>query len=296
MDLNDPVIEDLKDDKDPFANVSGKDGGDIRAWITGSFPMGNNFVGLFKDDLVTLPTDWVALANVFAIDGLDAANPDPGDSPWRWDIHDDLADTEGHAGNPFLPVSGTGIDAVDNAVAGWFQYSTIYGGLTAFGGDVGLFDPVQAVRTLLSNGELNAYDTPMPSARVDFKIAKNTVDKGVKVDINGAGMLQSVLKIDRYSDDGAGGGNPTAHNLSAPYFATYLPATESPGTLDSGIAGPRHGNNFVGFLDNGRGRNVDLFDLPTLGSPFLNALQTIGDGLLASPYIYWLAGGAWVED
>jgi hypothetical protein len=277
--------------------------------------MGNNFEGMFTGDIVTLPADWEALANVFARNGEDPANgDDPLRSKWRWDIHDDMTPAEGHP-NPGYPCDdeikeGQLFDAVDNCpkifdiakkaeylsehgfisieagikivVSSAFQFSTIDGGYTDLF-TFGPFDPARPLETMLADGNLNADDTPMPSARLDFFITPNLGDG---VDLGGLGAFKEVSKRDVYSRDGSGDATP--HNLYAPYYYSYLPATEAIGTFDSGVAGPRHGNNFPGFLDGGRVHG----GYDTFGHPLGNAIQAIiGD----APYAYWAFGDGWWE-
>ena len=107
----------------------------------------------------------------------------------------------------------------------------------------GPFDPL-VLSTLLSDGNLNAGDAPMPAARVDVQIAKNTGGS----DIGGVGSLEPADKSQVYSRNTLG--NPIAHNYYAPFYGTYIPSTSRPG-LSSGIDGPAQGNNFRGFLVDG---------------------------------------------
>ena len=110
--VGDPLGDGNFDLGQPF----GRRPGLIDVDVTGSVPMGNNFYGIFPNNAVTLPTDWLALAQKFAFDSDPAAGGVPGSAWTRWDIHDDQSTYSNHAGaNPCIPKAGT-IDAVDNCV------------------------------------------------------------------------------------------------------------------------------------------------------------------------------------
>ena len=88
----------------------------------------------------------------------------------------------------------------------------------------------------------------MPAARIDFTIAPN---KGGK-DIDGVGSFGKTNKSDLYSADrspnaNAGSGNDSSHNLYAPFYSAYVPATGAPDAESSGTDG-LPGNNFPGYL------------------------------------------------
>jgi hypothetical protein len=210
--------------------------------LTGNFPLGGNFSELGLGTSLTMPNDWAALAGALAR----SSNPDDDRNPLLWDIHDDQLATEGHRGN--VCSDGSDIDAVDNCTGGdeFGPFSNIWGlaGDAGFGGVIGPFDPLRPDQTLLSDGKIDAGDAPMPSAPVRFSITPNT---GGATDISGVGFLVPVDKHFIYSRSGSGGG---AHDLYAPFYATYLPATSAPQT-SSGVSGPAMGNNFPGFLHNG---------------------------------------------
>jgi hypothetical protein len=95
---------------------------------------------------------------------------------------------------------------------------------------------------LLSDGLLNAGDAPMPAARITVQLAGSAgalvpADKHVLYSRNGTGVASAAFPNN-------------AHNLYAPFYATYLPATSAPPTA-SGIDGPAGGNDFAGFVNNG---------------------------------------------
>ena len=137
-------------------------------------------------------------------------------------------------------------DTVDNCSAlngslEWQSFSTVWGNTTITRGP---FDPLRPLQTLLSDGIsptgggglVDAGDAPMPSARIDVYLTGT------------AGSLVKAEKDVIYSRDLTGA--PTPHNLYAPFYQTYIPATTAPPTA-SGIDGPASGNNFAGFLANG---------------------------------------------
>jgi hypothetical protein len=88
-------------------------------------------------------------------------------------------------------------------------------------------------------------DAPMPAARIDVEIAANS---GAPSDISGVGFLWPADKSAVYNRTGVN--SSVAHNLYAPFYDAYIPATTRPG-ISSGIDGPASGNNFTGFLWNG---------------------------------------------
>ncbi len=96
----------------------------------------------------------------------------------------------------------------------------------------------------------------MPPLRVDMSITPNS---GAQGDISGAGQLVKSDKSDVYSRDGNGADHPTRHNLYAPYYKQWLPATtaEAYAPEASGIDGPCRLNNNEGFLFCGQYDNWD---------------------------------------
>ena len=247
--------------------------GIIQAKVTGTMPV----KGLGKT--ITLPTDWPELANAYATD----ANPDNENPAFRWDIHDqsDLGSftTEGHpydalpynpsaptCDKPTRPVNLPGVlDAVDNC-AGGQAFSRVFDadgpgaiaplwlGLT-HEDSVGPFDPQRENETFLPDGALTADDAPMPAARIDFVIDQNDdllkpVDQ--QKDISGVGSLHKTDKHKLYSADrpanaNQGSGDDDSHNLYAPFYSAYIPATGAPEAIASGTDG-LPGNDFTGYL------------------------------------------------
>jgi len=222
--------------------------------VTGSFD--------FAGRTWTFPgtTDWSDLAHMLATD-TNAMSTSPGDAWYRWDIHDNNATDEGHplltppCTAPTAPVAGVppALDAVDNCVGGT-NYSRIAGydyanpltmPIAALGGsDIGPYDPLFP-ETLLGNGVVDQYDVPMPAAQID-------------VTMTGAvGALMSANKQMLLSRDGTGA--TTAHNLYAPYYSQYIPAT-SRGDISSGVDGPQNINDVAGFQTFGLYRNWDILN------------------------------------
>jgi hypothetical protein len=211
--------------------------GRVQVKVTGSFPHPLGPGGRF-----TLPSDWAMLAGALAT----SADPSDDNPAWRWDIHDDTLKTEGHVAGFCRPAVPVAIDAVDNCRGGEERFSRVFGD---FGRDVGPFDPVR-LPSLLSDGKLDAGDAPMPAARVDISIAPNT---NPLTDIGGAGALEKADKTEVYSRDG--NGTPSDHNLYAPYYQQYIPATAAE-EIDRAASGTdwfeqnNFGHDFFGLYDN----------------------------------------------
>jgi len=231
----------------------------------------------------------------------DLACHTPGDPSTisNWDIHDDSLATEGHVktGGKQCDVltetndAGT-TDAVDNCVvaANTLQsvvpppvpptdiptathllspasgdagpFSTVFGD-PSVPATWGPYDPMFPNQTLLSDGKVDASDAPMPAVRVDMWIVEN--NSANKSDISGVGYLNPSNKADVYSRNGTGGTDSpaVAHNLYAPYYTQYIPATARPadGTvLPSGIdaAGAAGYNGYLWGKDLGPYTNWDF--------------------------------------
>jgi hypothetical protein len=215
-------------------NAGGNDGR-IQVIVKGTFPYGGT--------TYTLPDAWSTLAGLLAQD----SDSDPFNNAAKWDIHDDLLKTENHplGSQCTTHLASVSIDAVDNcngATGDAGPFSRVFGDVIPA---LGPFDPVRPELTLFSDGKLDSGDAPMPAARVDVSIAPNS---GAPTDISGVGSLERSDKTDVYSRNG--NGSFVAHNLYAPFYASWIPATSRP-DLASGIDGPAAGNNFTGFLVNG---------------------------------------------
>jgi hypothetical protein len=246
MSLTDPAIDEVgaadpTGDRtlgDPAGDGNfnaGANNGRIQVEVKGTFPYGGT--------TYTLPDAWATLAGLLAQD----ADSNPSNNAAKWDIHDDRLKTEGHPlySSCTTERASVSIDAVDNcngAMGDPGPFSRVFGDLAAA---VGPFDPVRPELTLFSDGKLDAGDAPMPAARVDVTIAPNS---GAPTDISGVGSLESADKTNVYSRNG--NGSSAAHNLYAPFYAAWIPATSRPG-LASGVDGPASGNNFTGFLVDG---------------------------------------------
>jgi hypothetical protein len=215
---------------------AGANNGRIQVNVTGTFPYGGT--------TYTLPSAWPTLAGLLAQD----SDSNPFNNAAKWDIHDDTLKTENHPlySQCTTHLASVSIDAVDNCNgAPWADqgpFSRVFGDLI---GAYGPFDPVNPGVSLLSDGKVDAGDAPMPAARVDVSIAPNS---GAPTDIGGVGSLEKADKTSVYSRDS--GGTGVAHNLYAPFYDAYIPATSRPGVA-SGIDGPAKGNNFTGFLVDG---------------------------------------------
>ena len=270
MTLNDPSLTEMsassftstaqaeaaKELGDPTGNGEFNAGGgdgylDVK--VTGSMPT-DAWSGLGLPASVTLPADWPMLAHALATDD------NPADStPWTtWDTSGDSTGLEGHviqspvdcsaepASEAGVPSEPIGDDNGDNCTGGGpdGSFSTVFGTLSPAGSTIGPFDPVDGTDTLLSDGILNSQDAPMPAARIDVAIAPNS---GGATDISGVGSLEAADKTKTYSRDFLG--DSSAHNLYAPFYDAYIPATAR-GAISSGVDGA-FANNFNGFLIDG---------------------------------------------
>lgn len=203
----------------------------------------------------TLPDDWATLAHALAsLNDPEENTLNPTIEPWQyWDIHDSSApaalgvtDTpDTHVSQTFCPNSApsTTTDQVDNCQGGGENgvFSRVFGDGT--NPTIGPFDPLRPDQTLLSDGVLNAADAPMPPLRID-------VSSG---GLSGTGPANTgaFVQADKhviYSRNGLG--SSTAHNLYAPFYSAYIPATSRPFAAASGTDGPTPGgnNNFNGYL------------------------------------------------
>jgi hypothetical protein len=293
MTLNDPTLKEMAStdfgDSTDAANLlgdpsgngifnAGANDGSLDVHVTGTMPMTGAWLNKFPAGSVTLPNDWVDMAQKLASDN------NPVDmTPWdRWDTSGDSADTEGHslasgcatagsssvppetaganyiAANTYVPTSY--LDNGDNCDYSTGSNTTANGGeigpfSTAFGlsGDeaIGPYDPIDGFDTNLPDGNLSTQDAPMPAARVDVAIAKNTGG----TDTGGVGSLEAADKTQSYSRDLTG--DSTAHNLYAPFYDEFIPATGR-GNASSGIDGAVITGDFPNFI--GTSINFDDFN------------------------------------
>jgi hypothetical protein len=242
---------------DPSGNGefnAGAADGYLDVHVTGTMPM-DAWSGLGLPATVTLPNDWATLANALATDD----DPTDANPAAKWDTSGDSTGLEGHVIQSPVdcslePASEAGVasepvgdDNGDNCTGGGPDgpFSTVFGELSGNGTTIGPFDPVDAADTLLSDGILNSQDAPMPAARIDVAIAPNS---GGATDISGVGSLEAADKTKTYSRDFLG--DSSAHNLYAPFYDAYIPATAR-GDISSCVDGALDANNFNGFLVNG---------------------------------------------
>ncbi|MDX6566542.1 MAG: hypothetical protein QOE10_2204, partial [Gaiellales bacterium] len=257
----------------------------LRAVVTGTLPLGQNFTELGLGASITLPNDWALLANALATDG----NPFNSNPAMRWDIHDEMVDENG---NTLTTTGGRSLNATDkvtnvaNPNPTWDGFSSFTRGgvitsqtpnpldlpATDYG-TTGPFDPNFAEETLLPDGQLNMGDAPMPAARIDFAIAPNSST----LPTDGVGSFESASKAKTYSMDDTGS-DATAKNLFAPFYGQYIPATSrDPFGYASGVDGALITNNFPGFLTYGSIDNWDMFGLNYVAPTPTNCNRTIGN-------------------
>jgi hypothetical protein len=244
---------------DPIADSNGYktlQPGLLSVQVTGTFPMGNDFAGYdftgtaLGNGTITLPTDWPWLANHFAED-YTLGSTYPGSTPLRWDIHDDDTNAEGHvlASNCNTDIGLT--ESVDNCngASGYSPadpdlgpFSSIFGLVGTDNDAYGPFDPIRSFETLLSDGNLNADDAPMPALRVDVSLTNAGSDHSV-------GTLSKADKSAIFNRNPAEyGGNTTdlgdPHQLYAPFYKAYVPAVVPIIDLNStsGVEGSIGGN------------------------------------------------------
>ena len=250
---------------DPVSGWKTLQPGLLKVQVTGTFPMGNDFAGYdftgtaLDNGTITLPTDWPWLANHFAED-YTLGSTYPGATPMRWDIHDGQDNSEGHvlASNCNDKIGPT--ESVDNCIGSspdpdLGPFSSIFGLVGTQNDAYGPFDPIRSFETLLSDGNLNADDTPMPALRVDVGLTNVGADHSV-------GTLSKADKSAIFNrNDPAYGGNTTdlgaPHQLYAPFYKAYLPAVVPiiDENTTSGVEGSI-GGNYGNWLTSGA-YNVD---------------------------------------
>ena len=267
--------------------TAGGQTGYLDVHVTGSMPMTGAWSSLVGASTVTLPNDWVTLAHALATDN------DPTDvAPWNtWDTSGDSTPVgyEGHsplnsclpdppqfAGAPAQPTTPDSytspLDNGDNCTGGGETgpFSTVFG--LSSNAAIGPFDALDPADTLLPDGTLSSQDAPMPAAQINVSIAPNSGQAG---DTSGVGDLVAADKTKTYSRDFLGNtDNPqVAHNLYAPFYDAYIPATAR-GPVSSGVDGG-YGNNFPGFLTDSSGlyHFWDTFSLASNSSSPTSCLQ-----------------------
>ena len=261
--------------------------------VTGSFPIEDqppattnaqyfaSITGGGNPSSITLPNQWVALANLMAA----SSTSYQGTNGNLWDIHGGPTNTlavQGHAGNGAAtthPTVAAGLclndgtlfnqptDVVDDCLSTGgttptgnpYAFSRVFGDVTSVGNTIGPYDSQAPNATLLSDGRLNTDDAPMPALPVT-----------VSIGTGGIGGLYGVSKWLIYSHDFDGSAAsplsfPNGHsaltstgtaNLYNPFYQEYIPSTQRPITEASGITGVYNGggaassgDDFPGFSD-----------------------------------------------
>jgi hypothetical protein len=289
-------ITKTKNAKGEIANMAGKSGYDLQLRVKYLLPLGSK-KGSFGKDVAVLPDDYAALAAAFAV----SSNPDcsiPGQCPLAWDVHDDWnspADSKSKpehnldqhvygkciykTGSSDKPVAT--VDQVDNCLGG-HSFTTVFGTLSG-SPTMGPFDPLLPRETLLSDGKTDAGDFQGPPTRATIWIDQNS---GAKGDISGAGYLGEVDKEDVYNVDWNGNGSWASknkhgkyvadpHELYAPFYTTYIPAT-SRGPLSSGTTGVKNPNNFAGYLRFGGYDYWEFADYKENGHTYTECVRDYG--------------------
>ena len=237
----------------------------IQVTVKGNLPLEADFQKWGLGDHLVLPDDWGRWAAAVARTTWDS---DPLKAMSSWDIHDDSLTTEGHVKtygkqcpDPRYSEKYDAFDAVDNCTGAGPRggFSTVFGQLSRADHTIGPFDPLYSFDTLLSDGKVDAGDAPMPAAQIDVTIKDNKW--GDKYDIGGVGYLYPSSKVDVYSRDGYGTyTKKLAHNLYAPFYSQYIPATTRPvdalgspygAVPPSGIDGSGDTDGYGGFLVKG---------------------------------------------
>jgi hypothetical protein len=206
----------------------------IQIKVTGSFPVVKEspLSNILTSSSYTLPESWEELAKTLASSSEETE--EPGSNPGLWDIH-------GSPGNG----NGNGNAATTEGPLKADFYRPAFGSFTS--GEtatVGPFDPQAADETLLSNGEINADDAPMPALRIDVRLAKNEGGS----DLGGVGSISGASKAQIYSHNFNGNAEEEG-NLYNPYYGEYIPSTDRPVNEASGITGSSPGGDFPGFLN-----------------------------------------------
>jgi len=234
----------------------------LKVQVTGTFPMGNDFAGYdftgtaLANGTISLPADWAWLANHFSED-YTLGSTYPGSVPMRWDIHDGQDNSEGHVAASNCADKITPTESVDNCLGAGLgddpdlgPFSSIFGLIGTQNDAYGPFDPIRSFQTLLSDGNLNADDAPMPALRVDVALTNAGADHSV-------GTLSKADKSAIFNRSTAVYGGTTAdnaepHNLYAPFYKAYVPAVVPILDLNttSGVEGSI-GGNYGNWLTSG---------------------------------------------
>ncbi len=216
----------------PFSGEE-TDKGLVQIKVTGSFPVLKEapLHNILEEETYTLPEAWPTLAKVLA-SSSEETEP-PGTNPGLWDIHGTPSNNNVSNRSSTSPLFAA------------FSSSALSGGFTS--GEtatVGPYDPQSANETLISDGELNEYDAPMPAMRIDVSIAANEPGG-----LGGVGQITGASKALVYSHNFNGDAEEEG-NLYNPYYGAYIPATDRGLPQSSGVTGPSPGGDFPGFLNN----------------------------------------------
>jgi len=211
-----------------------EDKGLIQVKVTGSFPVVKEapLSNILTNSSYTLPESCEELAKTLASSSEETE--EPGSNPGLWDIHGSPGNGNGNA-NAATTEGPLKADFFRPA------FGSFTSGETA---TVGPFDPQAANETLLSNGEINADDAPMPALRIDVRLAKNEGGE----DLGGVGSISGASKAQIYSHNFNGNAEEEG-NLYNPYYGEYIPSTDRPVNEASGITGSSPGGDFPGFLN-----------------------------------------------
>jgi hypothetical protein len=214
--------------------ATNQDKGLIQIKVTGKFPVVKEapLSNILPEASYKLPEAWPTLAKALA-SSSEETEP-PGTNPELWDIH----------GSPGTGNGNSNAGSTEGPLKADF-YRPAFGSYTS--GEtatVGPYDPEAAEETLLSNGEVNADDAPMPAMRVDVRLAKNEGGS----DIGGVGQISGASKALIYSHN-FNGDAEEGGNLYNPYYGEYIPSTDRPVNEASGITGSSPGGDFPGFLN-----------------------------------------------
>lgn len=238
-------------------------GNSANVQVTGAIPLNQEFQddwGL--DSQLVLPRDWAPWAEAMATtdQNLSYSGNDPSQ---YWDIHDSSG-PGGDGGNPDVHVAGycnpnlhpsTTIDQVDNCNAGdrgGRPFSRVFGDN---GTGHGPFDQLYPV-TLLSDGNLNSFDAPLPPLKIVFN------SSGGMGGFDNFTPLSDKTCVYNRGPDPCNGGlgfvqgvDNAAHKLYAPYYDQYIPATSrDPYGTASGTDGPVD-TNYPSYIQTGQPNN-----------------------------------------
>jgi len=148
-----------------------------------------------------------------------------------WDIMDDPSDSiaalEGGiaavsgALGPYKTADGTGATVTDAEVIGPFapgiETMTPNGWMTT---GAPTLDPLRDYYTIVPNGNVDAWDAPMPPAKITFTIVPSEIPN------TAAGFFKEALKTDIYYETVSVGGVDTIA-FTSPFYAILVPAHES---------------------------------------------------------------------